>query len=489
MIKPKIVGTIGPRTNNPEMLRKLYNAGMRIARLNGSHADLSWHKQTIDLIRETLPDVPIIFDIPGRKIRTIQLKYEPSFCMGDNIILTTDTSQDGQYKVPVNYANLHEELNVGNTIFADDGTLRFTVNKVEGRDIHCRAETDGVLKSRKGINVPFVSLKTPLITDSDVKILKFVCENNIDYIGISFVESAMHIQEIKKLLCNSWPRIVAKIENQRGIDNLEEIVNQADVIMIDRGDLSVETSLTTMAISQKKIIQMARKFGVPVILATEMLHTMINNSFPTKAEITDITNAILDGASATMLSGETAVGDYPIEAVQLMNHVSSAAVDYLHETNENLDRKAYTRAIEDAAVSICNSMPITKIVIVTKTGYAARIIASRRLKQPIIAVTNDAMTARSFNLFYGTEGVYVDIPFLQMSTDHISHCLKKLWELKKINDQDQILVVAVAYPKTGNLMNLLQTHSVYDLRCSLGWDMLEESLQHKNIQLEVNLVG
>lgn len=477
----KIVATIGPRTNNADMLKSLYQAGMRIARLNGSHADLGWHQETINLIRKTLADVPIILDIPGRKIRTCHLEQEPSFSMGDTIILTTDSAlQKGNTSIPrilVNYAELHKELEINQTILADDGTLRFTVLKIEGQDIFCRAETSGILRSRKGINIPYSKSKRPVFTLADKTILQFAQENEVDYVGVSFVESAAEIQEMKHYFPeNKCPKIIAKLENQAGIDNLEEIIQNADAIMIDRGDLSVETSLEVMAISQKRILKVAGKYGVPVIVATEMLHTMIKNPFPTKAEVTDITNAVLDGASSIMLSGETAVGDFAVESVELMQQIATAAETYMYERHAIVDG-SIPSAIEDAAVLLCRSLPITKIIVITKTGYAARMLSSRKLPQPIMAISNNVQIARSFNLMYGTEGLAFDVPFSKVSTDHIAECLKMLWEKKKIIDSDQILVVSLAYPNSGNRMNLLQTHSVYDLRCSLGWTDLDANEQ------------
>ena len=220
----RIVCTIGPSSLNKSLLLALYEAGLSIARLNGSHANLGWHRDAIRLIQETLPDVPILLDIPGRKIRTTQLLCEPEFSVGDILILTTDLRHDGTKKVPVNYSNLHSDLSVGNTVMADDGTLRFTVVAIDGPDIHCRAETAGQLKSRKGINAPLVSLNTPQVTARDKEMIDFAIDNGVDFIGLSFVESAAHIFAFRELIGGRGPRIVAKVENQGGINNVHEIV-------------------------------------------------------------------------------------------------------------------------------------------------------------------------------------------------------------------------------------------------------------------------
>lgn len=472
MNQTRIVCTIGPASEDKDSLLSLHAAGMSVARLNGSHNDLDWHAATIARIRELLPEVPILLDIPGRKIRTNQLEHEPEFASGDIIILTTDQTHNGSEKIPVGHPTLHEQLHVGATILADDGTLRFTVRKIDGPDIHCEAEVAGILKSRKGINVPQVKLVSEMVTDRDRVMVQFAKDHAVDFIGISFVESAEQIEAIRTLAGGTSPRIVSKVENQGGLDNLQEIVNATDALMIDRGDLSAETNFEMMALFQKEILTAASQYGIPVIVATEMLHSMVENSFPTKAEISDITNSVIDGGSATMLSGETAVGANPTKAVEVMRQVSAAAE--LHVQN-SLDAKdpptpmKAAQAMERAVALLCRSLPITKIVAVTLSGYAARMISSHRPRQPILAVSNDPTTTRSFNLFAGVEGVHVDIEFSKTSADHIVECLEELWRRGKLEDSDMIVVVSVAYPKSGNRMNFLQTHNIADLVETLSW--------------------
>lgn len=468
----RIVATIGPVSLDETVLRKLHAAGMSVARLNGSHADLDWHRRAISEIRRVLPDIPILLDIPGRKIRTTQLAHEPSFEMGHELILTTEADHDGKHKVPVNYQDLHMDLRSGHTILADDGTLRFTVVSVEGRDIRVRAETAGQLKSRKGINVPFVRLNTPQVTPRDEKMIAFAKETGVDFIGLSFVESARHVHAFRKLIDGASPRIIAKVENQGGMDNVDEIAEAADGIMVDRGDLSVETSLHDVALRQKKIIRAAHVHGKPVIVATEMLHTMIQNSFPTKAEVSDITNAVLDGCAATMLSGETAMGAFPVESVQTMRDVAAAAEQHLQaeisQAAPDLGRSV-PEVMSNAIPGMCRSLPITKIVAITRSGFAARMIAAHRPAQPILAVSDDAVSARSFNLIAGTTGVASDRPFPRDSSDHIPDILHLLWKRKLVDASDMVLVVGVSYPVSGTRMNTLQIHTIGDLAQSLNW--------------------
>jgi pyruvate kinase len=403
-------------------------------------------------------------------VRTGGLEFEPKFQTGDTIVLTTDASHNGKFKVPVNYPALHEDLRPGDIVLADDGTLRFVVVEIEGRDMHCRAETAGQLKSRKGINVPFVKLRTPLVTERDKAMMEFAADVDVDFVGISFVESGDHVQAIRALTRDGRLLICSKIENQGGVDHMDDIVAASDAIMIDRGDLSVETSLETMLLSQKRIIAAARRAAKPVIVATEMLHTMIENAVPTKAEVSDISNAVLDGCSATMLSGETAVGSFPVEAVRTMRRIADVvSADTGHRHEARRPAGSVQEAMGEAIALMCSSLPITKIVAVTHKGYAARTIAARRPTQPILAVSDDLYAARSFNLLPGVEGIHVDIPFTRTSVDHIVGCLELLWQRSKIEATDMVLVVAATYPRSGARMNFLQTHMVSDLIEMLGW--------------------
>lgn len=454
---------------------------MDVARLNGSHADEDWHRNAVSLIRRTLPGVPILLDIPGRKIRTGRLNHEPSFSKGERLILTTDQTADGVDRVPVNSLTLHEDLSPGDRILVDDGTLSFVVLEISGQDIVCETQTSGRLRSAKGINVPYVKLQQSMVTDRDRVMMALAHETGVDYVGLSFVESSAHIEAIRDLREGEFPRIVAKIENQGGLDHASEVIASADAIMIDRGDLSVETSIEATAVNQKEIISACTRQGKPVIVATEMLHSMIESPQPTKAEVSDITNAVLDGCAATMLSGETAVGDYPIEAVSMMRRISDTALwfERRHRPNGPIARPVSEEvpelALTDAIALTCRNLPITKIIAVTMYGFAARMVASSRPVQPIIAVTNIESAARSFNLYFGTEGVHVDLPFDRTSTSHVTGCLKHLWDTGRIDRDDIILVTALAYPNSGSRMNMIETHHVDDLARALGWPGADSS--------------
>ncbi|HAM40904.1 MAG TPA: pyruvate kinase, partial [Candidatus Omnitrophica bacterium] len=457
MSRVKLVATIGPVTDTEGAIQALVQAGMDVARLNGSHGDMDWHAGTIKRLRATAPQLPILLDLPGSKIRTMNLGYEPRVALGDRVVLTSDSGHDGRVKVPISDAGLHDTLAPGDTILADEGQLRLTVQEVVGQDIACRAETTGTLRSRQGLYIPMASSRPTVVTEADRAMVEFAKAHEVDFVGISDAQSADHVTMVREAIGRPAPRIIAKIESQRALEQAKPILEASDGIMIDRGDLCLDTGPHNVALLQKQLIAAARDAGRPAIVATEMLHSMMTSPVPTKAEISDITNAVLDGAAAVMLSGETAVGRFPIEAVSTMRGIADAAATHLQSVldhDETQDRFSIPQAMEDAIALICRQLPVTKIVAITRFGYAARMVAARMPRQSILAVSDDPAAARSFQLLPGTEGVAVDIPFSRTSLDHIPKCLEALWQCGKLVDRDLVLVTAVGYPRSGNRMNL-----------------------------------
>ncbi|MBI4370266.1 MAG: pyruvate kinase [Elusimicrobia bacterium] len=471
MSRTKIIATIGPKTNNSDSLLALREAGMSAARLNGSHADAAWHRSAIALLREIVPDVPVLLDIPGRKIRTGVMEQLVEFSPGETVVFTSRPDMNGHGKVPVNHNRFHEIVSVGHEFLVDDGRLCFTVTSIKGEEVFCRAHSQGMISSRKGINLPSLGHDLEVLTAKDQEMLMFAKETGVDFIGISFVDSALQVEKWREILGSHGPSIVSKIENQPGLNNVEEIFGVSDAIMIDRGDLSAETSIESVILSQKKILRSARRHCKPVIVATEMLHSMIEHSLPTKAEISDISNAVIDGASALMLSGETAIGLHPVEAVRMMRRIASAVEESRETPWSQASQKALSvpEAMGEAIALLCRHLPVTKIVAITISGYAARSIAAFAPRQRVLAVSNNAVNARRFNLLPGVTGVHYDIEFSRVNTNHVPQCLKQLWLDEKIVDDDLILVTAVGYPRSGNRMNMIETHYVRDLREGLGW--------------------
>jgi len=473
MSRVRVVVTIGPKTDNPTALRAMREAGMDAVRLNGSHADLAWHAQSIALLREVAPEVPIIFDIPGRKVRIGPLEGELAITAGETVTMASGERHGSAARsVPITTPDVHSQLRMGDLVLADGGALRFSVTEVSDTRIRCRAETSGTLRAGKGIHFPSASHEEQPLTERDRQMIDFARARGVDFVGISFVNSAKEIQSVREFIGGSTPRILAKVETRRAMENLDEVIAVSDAVMIDRGDLSMETCLERVALFQKRILSVAKAAGKPVIVATEMLQSMVEHPYPTQAEVSDITNAVLDGASAIMLSDETTIGNFPTETVAVMRRVADAVSMHLQtvlDQQQPISPENVPQAMRDAIVLLCRRSPVTKIVAITMSGYAARMVAACMPRQPILAVSHDRATARSLNLLAGTEGIYVEIPFSRTSTDHVARCLKQLWELGKLVDDDLILVTSVGYPKSGNRMNLIQMHKLADLRQSLKW--------------------
>ena len=371
--KTKIVATLGPATCTEAQIRELIAEGLDIVRLNGSHNTLAWHRGVIRRVRTISPLIPILLDIPGRKVRTGLLASDVPLKRGETLVFTTEVDGVADGRIPVTYCDLHLDLRPGNIVLADDGTLKFQVIDVRGRDIVCHIENDGILRSSKGLNVPYVKLNGPVLADRDRRMLKFAKAEGVDFVGVSFVESAEHVAQVRELLEGSPVGIVSKIENKFGLDRLREIIVASDAVMIDRGDLTAETEIESLAIMQKRILREAQRHAKPVIVATEMLHTMMRHPYPTKAEVTDISAAVLDGASAIMLSGETAIGDFPAQAIALMNRVASLvenAETLPDEAGSTLDDEAIPSAVGGAIHELCRKLPVTKVICLTASGFA-----------------------------------------------------------------------------------------------------------------------
>ncbi|MDB4188294.1 pyruvate kinase [bacterium] len=472
--KTKIVCTIGPKTEDVPSISRLIEAGMTMARLNGSHNNLDWHIAVIKRIREVDPYLPILFDLPGRKIRTSQSNKNLAFDKQDQVVFTTDQHYSGFNKVVINYEKLHLDLKAGDTLLADDGTLKFTVLEIRGVDIFCQADVSGVLKPAKGINVPYIKMSAPLVSEKDSARIEMCKEQGVDFVGVSFVDSGEQLQEVYKQLSGSSIEVIAKVENQFGLDNLDSIVQNAFGILIDRGDLGAETKISNIPLMQKKIIKTANKYGKPVIVATEMLHTMIDNPFPTKSEVNDIANAVLDGASALMLSGETAVGDYPFEACRLMQEVALVTEESLN-SNSGFDFEIENNTSDVVAKCInlaCASLDITKIISVTYSGFSARMISLYRPKQSIFVVTDTVEKCRQLNLLWGVQASVSEFSFTPTDANNTKDALKNLYKKGVLVSKDTVIITAVRYPnpKVNTTMNFFEIHRIQDMTEIFSWD-------------------
>ena len=412
--KTKIICTIGPASESKEMMHKLVDAGMNIIRLNFSHGDFEEHGNRIKNIREVVEEtgksISILLDTKGPEVRLGDFANgSEAFEAGDVVTIVREKVLGTHEKFHIQCPEIFDDVDVNGTILIDDGKCRLTVLEKREGELVCRVENPHVLKSRKGCNLPGVKLTMPFISPKDEADIRFGCQMGIDYIAASFTRRKDDVLAIRQILKEEGRediQIIPKIENQEGFDNLEEILEVADGVMVARGDLGVDVSLELVPIYQKKIIKVANELGKPVITATHMLESMQGNPRPTRAEASDVANAILDGTDAIMLSGESAAGDYPVEAVQTMVKIAKAMEPTL-PYHDRLKRSIKTcqRTKNDAiAISVADTamaLDIAAIIAFTQSGTTARRISKFRPEAPIVAVTFDKKTQRSLALNWG----------------------------------------------------------------------------------------
>ena len=443
MRKTKIICTIGPACENAEILEKMCLNGMNVARLNFSHGTHEEHQSKIDLIKEVrvklkLP-VPIMLDTKGPeyRIKTFENK-KVSLSDGDKFTFTTDDVIGDQTKVSVNYENLTEELNIGDVIMVNNGLVKFKVDEISGKDIHCTVIAGGEVSDRKSMNFPNKVLTHDYLSDQDKEDLLFGIKNGIDFVAASFVSSKSDVEAVRNFLNENGGEeidIIAKIENRAGVDNIDEICELADGIMVARGDLGVEIPFVEVPSVQKYLIKKCRLLGKRVITATEMLESMIYNSRPTRAEISDVANAVYDGSSAIMLSGETAAGKYPAEAVKNMAEIAEFTekhIDYKewfkstdYKINNNLD------AISHSVCSMAIDVDAKCIVVNSITGKTARMVSRFRCPTDIIGTTTNVRAWRQLNMSWGVTPVLCEqYPSLDIVFYQAEQHAKNLFSLK-----------------------------------------------------------
>lgn len=413
MKKTKIVCTIGPKTESVETLKELLNRGMNVMRLNFSHGDYEEHGARIENLRKAIAETgkraALLLDTKGPEIRTIKLEggKDVSIQAGQKFTFTTDKTVIGNNeRVAVTYENFAKDLKVGNVVLVDDGLLEMDVQEIVGNEVICVARNSGELGENKGINLPNVSVNLPALATKDIEDLKFGCKNNIDFVAASFIRKAEDVREVRRVLVENGGeriQIISKIENQEGLDNFDEILAESDGIMVARGDLGVEIPAEEVPFAQKMMIKKCNKAGKTVITATQMLDSMIKNPRPTRAEANDVANAIIDGTDAVMLSGETAKGKYPLEAVEVMNRIATKTdptipAFYVSEVVNSYD---ITSAVAEGSADISDRLNAKLIVVATESGRAARDMRRYFPKANILAITNNEKTANQLILTRG----------------------------------------------------------------------------------------
>ncbi|OEH91856.1 pyruvate kinase [Bacillus solimangrovi] len=472
MRKTKIVCTIGPASESPEKLGELIEAGMNVARLNFSHGDHEEHAARIKNIREVAErlnkTVAILLDTKGPEIRTHNMKDgEITLQTNSEVRISMEEVLGDEERFSVTYPGLVEDVDTGSKILLDDGLIELEVLRIEDGEVVTKVLNSGVLKNKKGVNVPNVSVNLPGITDKDADDIRFGIEQGVDFIAASFIRRASDVLEIRQLLekHNADIHIIPKIENREGVDNIDDILEISDGLMVARGDLGVEIPAEEVPLVQKDLIKKCNMLGKPVITATQMLDSMQRNPRPTRAEASDVANAIFDGTDAIMLSGETAAGKYPVEAVKTMNNIASkaeTAIPY-REILTNRSREigqTITEAISQSVAHTALNLGVTAIVAPTESGYTARMISKYRPKSPIVAVTFSAETRRKLSLVWG---VLPQVASSTKSTDELLEtAVQESLHSGVVNTGDLIVITAgVPVGETGTT-NLMKVHVVGD---------------------------
>jgi len=471
MIKTKIVCTIGPASNSYEKIEKLIQAGMDVARLNFSHGNHEKHRQVIENIRlaslKTNEPVAILQDLGGPKIRIKKIEKESILLKKGSFYTLTNREVPGdEERVSVTFASLPQKVKIGDRIFLADGTLELKVKELTPNDIICRIVRGGELTSYKGINIPNISVDIPSLTEKDYQDILFGIKNKVDFIGLSFTRNAEDVLRARKFLKENGAEdisLIAKIEKKEAIDNLKEIIEVSDGIMIARGDLGVEIPLENVPMVQNDIIKRCNFAGKPVITATQMLMSMVSNSRPTRAEVTDVANAILDGTDAIMLSEETAVGNYPIEAAETMNKIAlrvEKAIDYKEILGERSLSVKPTNpdAISHATCQVALNLRVKAIVTFTLSGSTARMVSRYRPPVPIIAVSTQDSTVRKLALSWGVYPFKSDE--LENTDDMIEKSKKIALKTGLANSGDKIIITAGIPFKIPGTTNLLKVETL-----------------------------
>lgn len=455
--RTKIVCTLGPSSNTLEDIERLYRAGMNVVRINFSHGSHEGHKKTIGFVREVAKkhkySIPVLMDLQGPKIRVGSMKDgAQQLSEGDIVEITSEDVEGSSSLIPIDYPNLVQDASEGNQILIDDGLLELKVLKKGTTSLKAKVVVGGTLKSRKGVNLPDVKISMSSLTQKDIEDLEFGLSVGVDFVAMSFVRSAKDVQDVisRVRAAGSNASIIAKIEKPEAVEVIDEIIEETDGIMVARGDLGIEIPSEKVPMVQKKIIDRCRAAGKPVITATQMLDSMINNPRATRAESSDVANAVMDGTDAVMLSGETAAGKYPVEAVRAMDKIirsveeSSDRLYYsLNYRKPEWKEKQIVESIAYSCVTIADNVEAKAISTLTHSGNTARRIAKFRPRVPIVAFTESKIVRRQLNLVWGVESVRLEELF---DTDSSVKMMEKYLENNGLVEKNDRVIIATGMP-------------------------------------------
>ncbi len=452
MAKTKIICTIGPSSNSPDIIRELIVHGMNVARLNFSHGTHQEHGKTIDIIRKISEEldkpVAVLQDLCGPKIRVGKIR-EPGIRLepGQTFILTNKEVEGNEKQVSVSYYNLPVEVKAKDSILLADGMMELLVKETGPTDIICEVITGGILTSHKGINLPTGTIKADSVTEKDKNDLVFGLNNNVDYVALSFVRAANDVLQVKDIIKKQEKNtpVIAKIEKHEALDNIDEIMGVCDGIMVARGDLGVEIPLAKVPGIQKMLVRKANDTGKPVIIATQMLRSMVNAVRPTRAEATDVANAVLDGTDALMLSEETASGDYPVDAVKFMVRIAENAEENFPHNRylRFLPQKDISESVSHASCILADHLDADAILATTRSGFTAMQISRFRPKAKIIALSPEKATLRKLTLYWGcTPGFVADT---RDTDERIEKATLSALEIGNVSEGD-LVVITTGHP-------------------------------------------
>ena len=462
--KTKIIATVGPSLASKEKIHSAINSGVNVFRINFSHGTLDEHKQFIDWARSSKNQVAIMQDIQGPKIRTGQVNKNTVLQKSQEINLTNKEVESSDEIIFINYKNLYEDINVNDRVFIDDGQIILKITEKQKNNLKALILIGGELRDNQGVAFPDSKLSVPAITEQDIEHLKFGTEQDVDFVAVSFVRNSNDIQTVRDIIPKDI-KIIAKIELKTALENIDEILNVSDGVMVARGDLGVQLPIEKVPFVQKQILDAANRKGKITITATEMLQSMKSSYRPTRAEVTDITNAILEGSDAVMLSAETSIGNHPNRVIEVMSNICKE-VDSRNDTSSLLSKEdskedSYTTTLARAAVQIANDIDARTIVAFTETGKTPLLISNFRPKAEIITFTTKDKTLNQLNLLWGVEQFPIErkATFSEMLKSANDFLIKE----KKYNKGDKVIVVAGTPPNVEAATNLIRVHNLGDV--------------------------
>jgi pyruvate kinase len=450
--KTKIVCTIGPASLEAETLERMFRAGMNCARINTAYGDFDLYRTVVDNVRE-VADIPVMVDLKGPEIR-IQTDKE-------RVVEAGEVLEAGFNGEPVSFNHSFiDQMDVGDAVFIDNGRIRTEVTEKEEGALRLLVKNGGVIDNGKGVNIPNKHLKVPTLSARDRKLIEFAKEYQVEILALSFTRNAKDVANLRSAADRFKGAVISKIENFEGIRNFAEILEASEGIMVARGDLGVEIEPERVPLVQKSLVRRCNQNGKTVVTATEMLESMMHQPTPTRAEVSDVANAILDGTDATMLSGETAVGEYPVESTAMMARIALEAEKAAKSSVEDRGFVNISDTVSRSIQRICNNMPLDKVVTLTRSGYTARMISRFRVKQPIIAVTPTPVVKKQLELVYGVVPVSYDY---RREEDRILAVANKLHNMNLLDDEDTVLFTAAFRTHKKHASNLIEIHQIKEL--------------------------